>query len=434
MPRRIGAFTAGCVLVSNVVGVGIFTTTGIMARDLGNPFWILGLWLMGALLALGGALAYSELGTALPHSGGEYVFLRQAYGPLAGFLSGWTSLAIGFGAAIAAGAVSFAAYLRAIVPLAEAPETLSTALSLTWLVTGFHLSGHGASGAFQRLLTSLNVGLIAALVLLALTSERGSWEHLLARGPETPPGGTIAVSLIFVGYAYSGWNAAAYLSGELVEPGRTIPRALIGGTLAVAVLYLGLNLVYFYALPVAALGQAPVLPVAEKAAMALFGPGGATVIGGIVCLSIAGSVSAMIWAGSRLYHTMAVDGLLPGLFARLSPRSGIPLNAVLLQGVWASLLILSGTFEALVVYSGFVLTAFNALAVGAVLVLRWRRPDMARPYRVPLYPLVPVLYVGCAGAVAAYTAVERPVESGLGLVTVLAGVPLYFRLSQRSRG
>src|SRR5512134_3750004 len=332
LPRRIGIFTAGCLLVSNVVGSGIFTTTGFMARDLGDPWLILAVWLFGALLALAGALSYSELGTALPVAGGEYAYLRRAYGSLVGFLSGWTSFTIGFSAAIAAGAMSFAAYLVQIVPFHSENGPLSTAVALTliWVVTGFHLAGAGSGGFLQRLLTILNIGAILILVLGVLMLGKGNWSHLTLSAPNITPGfGTTMVSLIFVTYAYSGWNAAAYVAGEIVDPGRTIPRAMIGGTLFVGLLYLVVNGIYLYALPVTELGQPPILPVANKVAAALLGPTGTLLVTVLLCLSIAGAVSAMVWAGPRVYYAMAQDGLIPSLFAKTPGTQQAPINAIL---------------------------------------------------------------------------------------------------------
>jgi APA family basic amino acid/polyamine antiporter len=433
LPRRIGGFTAGCLLVSNVVGSGIFATTGFMARDLGNPKLIMAIWFFGALLALAGALSYSELGTALPVSGGEYAYLRRAYGPLIGFLSGWTSFTVGFSAAIAAGAMSFASYLVQIVPSHSGNDPLSTGIALTliWVVTGFHLAGVGAGGFLQRLLTTLNIGAILTLVVGALMLGKGNWTHLNLSAPDSAPGfGAMMVSMIFVTYAYSGWNAAAYVAGEIADPERTIPRAMIGGTLFVGLLYLVVNGIYLYALPVTELGQPPILPVANKVATALLGPLGSLLVTVLLCLSIAGAVSAMVWTGPRVYYAMARDGVIPACFSETAGLSGTPLNAIVLQSLWASVLILSGTFERLVIYSGVVLAIFSALAVGSVMVLRRRNPELARPYRVPLYPLVPLCYVVLSATIAVYSLIERPIEGGLGIATVLAGVPLYVLWTQ----
>ncbi|MEK9139492.1 MAG: amino acid permease [Nitrospirota bacterium] len=442
LPRRIGWFTAACVLVGNVVGSGIFTTTGFMARDLGDPGLILSVWLVGGSIALAGALSYSELGAALPVAGGEYVYLRRAYGPFIGFLSGWTSFAVGFSAAIAAGAMSFAAYVHQLISFDSERGPLSTviALALLWSITAFHLAGIGTGGFLQRTLTVLNMGAILSLIAAGVMVGKGDWRHLgLSDAQAAPSIGLSLVSLIFALYAYSGWNAAVYLAGEVTEPARTIPRALISGTLFVTLLYLALNAFYFYALSVTDLAQPPLLPVASKVAVALLGMDAARFVTMILCLSITGAMSAMVWAGPRVYYAMAQDGLIPSYFCRTSGTRGTPTHAILLQSLWASVLVLSGSFEQLVVYSGTVLMTFSALAVGAVLVLRRKEPDLPRPYRTPLYPLVPGYFIVMSMVIIWNAASERPLEAGLGLVTVLAGTPLYllwqrFRATQRAHG
>jgi basic amino acid/polyamine antiporter, APA family len=437
LPRRIGWFTAGCVLVSNVVGSGIFTTTGFMARDLGHPALILSVWLLGGLIALAGALSYSELGAAIPVAGGEYAYLRRAYGPFVGFLSGWTSFTIGFSAAIAAGAVSFAAYLAQLFPLGDERGLPSTiiALALLWLITGFHLTRVGAGGLLQRTLTLLNMGAIVALIAAGLMVGQGDWSHLSPSDAQAAPSiGLSIVSLIFALYAYSGWNAAVYLAGEVIEPARTIPRALIGGTLFVTLLYLALNAFYFYALSVTDLGQPPLLPVASKVAVALLGVGAAKFVTMMLCLLITGAMSAMVWAGPRVYYAMAKDGLIPALFAKTQGPQQMPTHAILLQSLWASVLIVSGSFEQLVIYSGTMLTIFSALAVGSVLILRYKEPELPRPYRTPLYPFVPVFFILMSMVIIWNAVSERPLEAGLGIATVLAGTPLYLLWRRLSIG
>lgn len=428
LPRRIGWFTAACVLVSNVVGTGIFTTTGFMARDLGHPGLILFIWLMGGLIALAGALSYSELGTALPVAGGEYVYLRRAYGSFIGFLSGWTSFAVGFSAAIAAGAMSFAAYVNQLLRFdgEQGPHSTMIALALLWSITAVHVAGKGTGGWLQRALTILDMGAILSLIAAGLMRGEGDWRHLsLSDARAAPSVGLSIVSLIFALYAYSGWNAAVYLAGEVTEPARTIPRALIGGTLFVTCLYFSLNTFYFYALPVSALAQPPLVPVASKVAVALLGADAARFVTMILCLLLTGAISAMVWAGPRVYYAMATDGVIPAYFGKTSGPARTPINAVLLQSLWASILILSGSFERLVIYSGTVLMMFSALAVGAVLVLRRREPDLPRPYRTPFYPIVPAFFILMAIVIVGNALYERPVEGALGMAMVLAGVPLY---------
>lgn len=437
LPRRIGWFTAACVLVSNVVGTGIFTTTGFMARDLGNPGLILSVWLVGGLIALAGALSYSELGTALPVAGGEYVYLRRAYGPFIGFLSGWTSFAVGFSAAIAAGAMSFAAYVNQLLPFDGERGLLSTviALVLLWSITAIHLAGMGVGGFLQRTLTVLNMGAILSLIAAGMMRGQGDWGHLSFSDAQTSPSiGLSIVSVIFALYAYSGWNAAVYLAGEVTEPARTIPRALISGTVFVIFLYLALNIFYFYALPVRDLAQPPLLPVASKVSVALLGADAARFVTMILCLLITGTMSAMVWAGPRVYYAMAKDGLIPAYFSRTSGARSTPINATLLQSLWASVLIVSGSFEQLVIYSGTVLTIFSGLAVGAVLVLRHKEPDLPRPYRTPFYPFVPGFFILMSMVIIWNAVSERPLEAGLGIAKVLAGTPLYLLWRRLSIG
>lgn len=428
-------FTAACLLVSNIIGGGVFTTTGFMARELGDPIAILALWLIGGLIALAGALCYAELGAALPRAGGDYVYLREAYGPIFGFLSGWTSLTIGFGAAVAASSVGFASYaLRTIHADGDTGWIgQGIALALLWSMTAVHASGLGAGGRLQRSLTSATVFAILVFVVGGLMGGAGQWTHLSEPAPHASmrPGGLL-VALIFVLYCYLGWNVAGYIAAEIDDPPRTIPSILIAGTTTVLGCYLLLNLVYLYALPVTALAQEPVLPVAEKVAAALWGPASARWAAGLICMAIAGGVSAMVWAGPRIYWAMAKDGLFLPWTAAVHPSSGIPVRALVLQSAWASILILTGTYEQIVVYSGFVLVGFTALTVGALFVLRRKAPSLARPYRVPFYPWLPGLLMTGAAGLVGYGLIVRPMESLLGLGTVLAGLPLYW-LWQKQR-
>jgi APA family basic amino acid/polyamine antiporter len=240
-----------------------------------------------------------------------------------------------------------------------------------------------------------------------------------------PRVGSAAVGLVFVLYSFSGWNAAAYIAGEIRRPERDLPRAMIGGTIFITLLYLAVNVMYFYALPVAALAAEPVLPVAEKAVSALLGPTAATAVSAVLCLSIAGAVSSMIWAGPRVYQAMAQDGEAPRILARTS-ESGAPVYATLLQSAWITVLLLSGTFEQLVIYSGFALALFSATAVASLIALRRREPDRPRPFRVPAYPWVPLAFIAASLWIAAYALVERPFESLLSGATVLAGIPVWW--------
>ena len=430
---KVGAFTAACLLVSNAVGSGIFTTTGFQARDIGDPGAILVLWAVGGTLALAGAMSYGELGAALPRVGGEYVYVRRAFGPLVGFLSGWMSFTVGFGAAIAAGAMGFAAYFATLFPETDLNPTV-VALVLVWALTAVHLWSLETGGRFQRWITVAKIGAVAVAIVAAIATGSGDFTHLSERTPGVSPGvGSLAVALIFVMYAFSGWNAASYIAGEMREPARNLPRALVGGTLFVTGFYLVVNLMFFYALSPGELAAEPVLPVAEKVTTSLFGARTAALVSAVLCLSIAGSTSSMIWAGPRVYEAMAADGVAPASLARRSGR-GVPAAAILAQSGWISVLLFTGTFEQLVVYAGFALSIFSALGVGSVIALRIREPDLPRPYRVAFYPWLPLSYIAGSLWIAGYATWERPMETLLSLLTVGAGVPVYFLWMRSGRG
>jgi len=446
--RNVGLLTATSVVIANVIGGGIFTTPGFLARDLGSPSAVLGIWVLGAILALAGALSYSELGAAFPEAGGEYVYLREAYGGFWGYVNGWICFFASFSAPIAAACIGFAAYLSHFAPALGLDNVLASvhwgswhwqlsaghlvALLYLWALTLVHVSGVRESGQFQSALTVGKVVALTVLVVAGLVAGRGDWNHFHA-GPEgILPAAALhnwPVSLIFVLYSYSGWNAAAYLAGEVRDPGRTIPRALLTGTACVTILYLGLNMMFLYALPITEMSG--VLQIGEKASQALFGPVATHFVAAIMAVSILASASAMILAGPRIYFAMASDGVFPKRMASVHSRYGSPASSIMLQSLWASVLLLSGTFEQLIVYSGFLLVLFSALAVAAVIVLRIKRPELHRPFRVPLYPFTPLLFVGFSAWILYFTIRDRPTESLLGIATALAGVPLYYYWRRR---
>jgi len=449
LDRTAGPLFATCIVIANVIGAGIFTTPGFLARDLGSPFAVLSIWLIGAMLALAGALSYSELGAAFPEAGGEYVYLREAFGSLWGYLSGWTSFFAGFSAAIAAAAIGFAAYLSYFVPglapgnllwsgqIGPLPLRFSAgqivALFALWALSFAHITGRSRSGQLHVLLTAGKVLSITALIVLGLWLGRGQWGNFQSGSEGILPPGVFrngAVSLIFVLYSFSGWNAAAYIAGEVRRPNRVIPLSLLAGTGIVTVLYLGLNILFVYGLGIN--GMSGVLQVGEKASLALFGPKAAGVVSAMMALSILASASAMIVAGPRVYFAMASDGIFPKKLATVHALYGSPAPSIVSQALWASVLILTGTFEALLVYSGFVLVFFSAMAVAALIVLRVRRPELERPFQVPLYPFTPAIFIGFSFWILTYTLWGRPKESSLGIVTVLLGLPLYFYWRRRT--
>ena len=405
-----------------------------MARDLGDPLLILLLWTLGGLFAIGGAMVYGELGSRLPHAGGDYVYLRETYGSLVAFLSGWTSFTIGFGAAVAASAISFSAYALRVVPIAddEGWWAKGLSLSLLWIVTLVHCGGLAGGGRLQRLITSTKVLAIGALILGGLSASAAQWSWLSTKPVDAhPTPGSIAIALVIVTYCYLGWNVAGFIATEITNPQRTLPKVMIGGTAFVAAIYVLLNVVYLSALSISALAQEPIVPVAEKSSAALWGPASGRFVATLLCLSIAGAVSAMTWAGPRVYWAMAHDGIISPWLAQRDPYTGVPARAIVCQTLWASVLILSGTFEQLLVYSGMVLAFFMALTLSAIFPLRARAAEDTTFYRIPLYPILPALLVIGALAVVFISFLQRPVQALYGTMTVLGGLPLYFYWKRR---
>jgi basic amino acid/polyamine antiporter, APA family len=422
--RVVGLDTAAALVIANTVGSGIFTTSGFIARDLGSPWWLLALWIAGGMIEFVGALAYSELAAAMPEAGGEYVYLREAYGPLIAYMSGWTSFFVGFSGAIAAAALAFVGYLHQLAPIPDASALSGklVAIAVLAVLTTAHVLGVRFGGIVQRLLTVGTVVAIVALVGFGLSSGHGDLGNFASHAPAH---GYAAVALIFVLYAYSGWNAAAYIAGEVRDPGRNLPRALILGIGVVIVLYVGMNLMYIYALPIPAMSG--VLAIAEKSSMKLFGPTAAALVAALLALAILNSASAMVIAGPRVYYAMARDRVFPSGLGLVNPVFGTPARAMVLQGVWSSVLILFfGAFEKVVLYTGFAVVIFAGLSVASLIVLRIRRPAMARPFRMPGHPWLPAAYVLILSWIAVYTLVGRPAEALVSLAVVGFGIPWYF--------
>ncbi|HUP53353.1 MAG TPA: amino acid permease [Longimicrobiales bacterium] len=444
LQRHIRLRSAVALVVANMIGAGIFTTTGFQAADLGHPPLIFALWVVGGILALLGALCYGELGAMMPEAGGEYVYLRETYGPAFGFTSAFVSLTAGFSAPIAAATESFVIYLGHFAPFLSRDVMLVgpvgvvdlCALGIVWLLVAIHLSAVRAGTGFNDLITAFKVGGIIAILIAAAAVGTGDIGNLTAVSPrfeEMNRPETLAAfgtSLIFVMFCFAGWNAAAYVAGEMEDPQRDLPRALLLGTAIVLVLYLGLNAVYFYGASVDELaGQVEVGLVASRA---LFGDWGVSLVTLVLCASILASASAMTLAGPRVYYALGKDFAVLGFLARMR-SSGAPAVALVTQGVVTSLMILTGSVDQIQQYAGFTLTLFGSLAVSCVIVLRVRRPGVERPFRAWGYPLTPLLFLAVSVWVMYWAFQGRPVESTLSLLTVLVG-GVIFALSLSRRG
>jgi APA family basic amino acid/polyamine antiporter len=425
--RALGLAGVVAVLVGNMVGTGVFTSLGLQARDLHTAGALLLLWVVGGLTALCGALAYAELGAALPHSGGEYVYLARAYHPLAGFLGGWVSMTAGFAAPIALAGIAFGRYAAAVVP---GVRPLPASLALVGGAALLHAGRVTLGRRVQVALAGVNLLLVAGFVAAGLA--RGTQPVALAPTPAVwrevaSPG--FAVSLIYVGYAYSGWNAAGYVAGEIRDPARTIPRALAAGAALVTATYVLLNYTFLRAVPLADL--AGVVEVGALAAGRTFGAAGAAVTSGLIALLLVATVSGMLLAGSRVTQAVAAGlGDVRGLGRRTG--DGAPRNAVLLQAALVAALLLTDAFDRVMAYTGFTLVLSSALAVAGVPVLRWREPDLPRPYRAWGYPATPLAYLLVSGWTLAFVLRDRPAESLLGLATVAAGVPVWWAARRRA--
>ncbi len=439
--RRLGLAITAAIVIANMIGAGVFTSTGFQAAALHDPPTILLAWIVGGIIALCGAAAYAELGSLMPRAGGEYVYLREAYHPAAGFMSGWVSLTAGFSAPIALAAIGFSRYLAKLAPSLHQDVPWLTArldlgfvvnlhfgaeqaiaIALILAVTCLHSIDSKVGGWVQAAFTAAKVLLIVLFILGGVFLGHGSWSNLASQSGGFSNVGTLAfaTALIYVSFAYSGWNAAAYIANEVERPERNLPRALLLGTGIVMALYVLLNLVFFYALPSDSL--AGVFEVGDVAARALFGDRAGNLVTSVIALALVSSVSAMIMAGPRVYAAMATDRALPQALAHHNKR-GVPLNAVVTQGVLASLFCIVGDPDVLIRFVGFTLAVFAALTVSAVFVLR--RRGMRASYRTFGYPVTPVLFIATSVWIAAAQIYNQPKESAIVGAVLLVGAVLY---------
>jgi APA family basic amino acid/polyamine antiporter len=403
------------LVVSSMVGTGVFTTAGLMLDAVGSPRLVLATWAAAGLLALAGAAVYAELGAMMPRAGGEYVYLSRAFHPVLGFLSGFVALVVGFAAPTAAGALAFGGTLAALLP---AVPPRAAAFALIALTTALHARDVRRANGAQAAVTGLVVLVIAVFVVAALASGRADWSRLAVSPSKAGGAGPLAVSLVYAAYAYFGWNGAAYVAGEIRDPQRTLPRALVGGAALVTALYLALNAVFLAAAPASALaGQ---VDVAAVAARALFGARGGAALTALVAVALAASVSALAMTGPRVVQAMAEDRVFFRALARLNAR-GAPTRAVLVQGALAALGVATSAFEPLLVYAGFTLSLSAAATVAGAFVLRHREPEAPRPHRALAWPWSGLAFLALSGFMTVFAIRERPIESAAGFATLVVG-------------
>ncbi|HLA15190.1 MAG TPA: amino acid permease [Gemmatimonadaceae bacterium] len=439
--RQFGSLDGAALVVANVIGSGIFTVPSIVAGLVPNSPGIMAVWILGGALALAGALAYAELATRSPRSGGEYVYLREAFGPIAGFLSGWTSFVAGFSGAIAASAAGIAAYLARIVPaLGGAPFAVTVVgpvslvlspatavgVGVILLFTAINLAGVSAGRAATSALAMILVVGIAFFAVLGFAAPR-----VPAITTSQATIGGIAAALVPVMFTYAGWNAAAYVSGQFRNPLRDVPRALALGTAVVTVLYVAINWAFVAVLSPA--GVARTLTPAEAAARAVLGGNASTWLTVLVLAALGSSISAMIVTGPRIYAAMAEDGALPKFFGATRGSDRRPVGAILTQSAWSCALVLTGTFEALVTYTGFAIVLFAGAAVFGLFVIRHRTALPVGAYSCWGYPLVPAAFVIASAFMLIATIRFQPRASLAGLTLIAAGIPIFLITRARSR-
>jgi APA family basic amino acid/polyamine antiporter len=434
LERRLGLFPLTNIVIANMIGSGIFLTSGILMKDLHHPVVMLGLWLAGGLVALCGALSYGELGAAFPHAGGEYAFLSRLYHPLLGFLSGWISFFVGFSAPIAASAIGFSDYLTQAAPgllhpgLFGGPSEAVVmkklyAILIIAAFTFLHTRGLEAGARVQNALTGLKILLVVGLITAGFAVGKGNFGHLAAASPfrfDFAGWKTLGLSLMWIMFSYSGWNAAAYVGSEVRDPSRNLPRSLLLGTGVVMVLYVALNLFYVYAIPPA--DMEGVESIAGLAAGNLFGRSAGTVLSLLISFALFSSLSAYLILGPRVYYSMARDGIFFKAIAAVDPKNAVPTRSIVLQGAIAVVLVALGTFEQLLTYMGFSLGIFPLLAVLGVFKLRRSGRSVVK---LPGYPVAPALYVLVGAAILVLSFLSRPVVSSIAIGTALAGIPVF---------
>ncbi|MFI5455049.1 MAG: APC family permease [Isosphaerales bacterium] len=441
MPAEFDLPTAIFIVVAGMVGAGVLTTSGYTVAAVRSNQWMLILWVVGGITAVCGALTLAELSAALPKTGGDYVYLFEAYGPLPAFLSGWVSFLIGFAGPSAAAAFAFAQYIvTAFTGTVSQPiyveRLLATAAIL--IFAAIHISGRRRTAKVQAWITVLKLCGLVGFACAGVSIGWPKWANLADR---TPLNGSLAVtlmsSMVYIYYAYTGWNSASYLAGEVRNPQRRLPQAILIGTAGVMVLYLALNVVYALALsaadvrgivddPANRVGMEAVAPIALIAAQRLFGARWSSAFSIAFGLMLLSTLSAYVLIGPRVVFAMAEAGQFPAVAARLTRKAGTPAVATMLQIGAALILLWTGTSETIIVYAGVGLSIFSMLAMSSIYILRWKRPDLPRPFRTPGYPVTPAVYLVMTALLTVAIFFNRPKESSYALLSILAGVPFYY--------
>jgi basic amino acid/polyamine antiporter, APA family len=446
LKRDLGIWGAAAIVVGTVIGSGIFLVPNAMVKNVGSPAMVFAVWIFGGILSLFGALSYAELAAALPQAGGEYVYLREAYGPMWGFLYGWTQMWVAKSGSIATLASGFFIYLANFRPELEqvwivVPLPLGNSFEIRYgqvlamgviaILALINYFGVKIGGNVQIAVTILKVALIAAIIVIGLGSGHGSVSNFSTSVPA--PGGIAGffAALVAALWAYDGWNNVSMVSSEVRNPQRNLPLALIIGTLTVILIYLLTNLAYFYVLPADAVASTS--RVAGEMMRRILGAPGAGAVSVAAMISIFAALNGSILSGSRVPFAMARDGLFFKRVGFVHPQHRTPSVSILALSAWACLLVLSGRYDQLYTYVIFASVILYGMATAAVVVLRFKRPDMPRPYRTIGYPVVPIVFVLGIASLVISTLLKSPVESLIGLGLIALGLPFYFYWKSRSK-
>jgi basic amino acid/polyamine antiporter, APA family len=454
--RGLGPVAATAIVVAGVIGTGVFLKSRVMTCNVELPWMVMAVWIVAGLLAMAGALTYGELSTMMPRAGGEYVYIREAYGRLAGFLFGWMRFFIGNTGGIAALAFGLGIFLNVVSGGALAATLFegrlgrvqisidgikAAAVAAILLATFINCAAVSVGGTVASVLMALKVAFVLGIGAVALTFGDGDWAHLTMSGaagacqgvPADARGGMAGAGAAMMAamWAYNGWNEMTYVAGEVRDPGRTLPRGLIGGLSIVAFLYVFVNATYFYVLtPDAVASVAVGSTVATDVVTHIFGQAASSLLAGLFVVSVFSSLQVTSMITARVPYAMAQEGLFFATLARLSPRTKVPIRALVAQAAWASVLVLSGSFDTLTDYAMFAILGFVGMATASVFVFRRRLPDVERPYRTWGYPVVPVLALGVTAWLLINTLVTAPSQAVAGLVLMALGVPFYMYWSR----
>ena len=424
LKRRLNLFDATLLVIGNVVGAGIFTTSGFLANELPHPTLFLGIWIIGGLLTICGALTYAEMASMFPYSGGDYQFLKAAYGKWAGFLLGWVSFWIINPGSIAALSIALVSYVKGFVYFQNILSEKLLAVGLIFFLSLINYRGVRWSGTTQDIFTIGNLLIVLVFIFGGLASGNGNYQNfIVSSSVSLPISKLFGSAMIAVIFTYSGWFVSAYIGGEVKRPERNLPLSLLLGTIIVTIFYSLINFVYLYAVPLTNLKD--VVNVAQRAAETLFNAGFAQVISLSIILAIAASINATILAGARIYYAMAMDNIFWSPLKRLHPVYNTPHFSLLCQMVLAALFVFLGTFEQLLSSVVFVMLMSSVATGLALFVLRWRKPDLPRPYRTWGYPVIPLLFISFYIFIGIQIVSERPLTSVVGIIITLSGIPFY---------